>query len=301
MYTFTQNMRHPLVVLLALFTSTGVAQEIGPTELVGKKVIIGRLPLCQPNTFTADISHSGKQATVVSAKPSKSPQLPNNVLNRMPPESRAMFEDLKNAATLLFEFEDGTKLDSCAPIGPKRIAESLELAPGQIVEPVAKPVPSFNETAAAPSPGTATAAQDCPVVVTKVSSSDGGFAHALADAMTTSEFQKQLDSTLNGGKGKHYLDMRMKNVGSKDIRAVESAVVYSNAMGDENSRDTLVTQNTKPFKVGRELKSFFMDRTSQSANGRGDITIYIQRVRFEDNTFWQDHGSRSCKLTSAIK
>jgi hypothetical protein len=119
--------------------------------------------------------------------------------------------------------------------------------------------------------------------------------------MTTSEFQRQLDTTLNNGNSKHYLDMRMKNVSKSNVRAVESRVIYANVMGDVQSRDTLVTQNTKQIKPGQEFRSNFMDRTLQSANGRGDVTIYINRIRFEDGTMWVDNGSHSCKLTSAIK
>jgi hypothetical protein len=214
----------------------------------------------------------------------------------MPPESRALIEDQRKAATLLFQFEDGTKLDTCAPIGPQRLADGLELLPGQNLQPVAQPT-----TPAVPTSTVFTTPQDCPVTVTKVSSSDGGFGHGLFDAMTTSEFERQMDKTLNGVKSKHYLDMRMRSVSPKNIRAVESVVIYSNAMGDESSSDTLVTQNDKVIKAGQEYKSYFMDRSSQSANGRGDVTIYIQRIRFEDNSFWQDNGSHSCKLTSPIK
>ena len=138
-------------------------------------------------------------------------------------------------------------------------------------------------------------------MMTKVTSTDGGFGHALADAMTTSEFERDVDKASHGGKAKHYLDMRERNNTQKEIKAIENVVVYANVMGDESLRDTLLSQNTKPIKPGEELKSYFMDRSLQTANGNGDVTVYVQRVRFVDDTFWQDNGSHSCAMTSHIK
>jgi len=41
--------------------------------LVGKQVIVQRIPLCQPGTYNAVLTYAGKQATVVSLKPFKLP------------------------------------------------------------------------------------------------------------------------------------------------------------------------------------------------------------------------------------
>jgi hypothetical protein len=123
----------------------------------------------------------------------------------------------------------------------------------------------------------------------------------MADGMTNSEFQRQLDQTTHGGRSKHYLDMRMRNNGSKPVAAVESVVIYANKMGDETTRDTLVSQNTKPIKPGAELKSYAMDRSESAQNGVGEVTLYVSRVRFEDGNFWTDNGSHSCALTNKAK
>jgi len=267
-----------------------------PAQLVGKQVNVQRMPLCQPGTYTADLSHAGKQATVLSAKPNNMiPALPPRALSRLTPEMRALVEDQQKAATLLLQFGDGTKLDSCAPLGPKMLAGYLEIVPGQTLVPVSHPVPTTAASSAV------TTSQECPVAVTKVTSGDGGFGHGLADSLTTSEFERQLDQTTHEGRAKHYLDMRMHNNSMKPIRAIESVAVYSNVMGDESIHDALVSQNTKPIKPGEEYKSYFMDRSLQSANGKGEVTVYIQRIRFEDGTFWQDNGSHSCALISQIK
>ena len=309
-----------LAALFSLITAlslTAAAQNElkvdDPSQLAGKKLNVLRAMLCQPNTFTANLNYSGKVATVVSVKPGKGVSIPARTLNRMPPESRALFEDQMKAATLLLQFEDGTKLDTCAPIGPKKIAEYFELAPGETLGTAAPPksdAPSAGLALASTGSSPASAGQaasstpagpqECPVVMTKVSSSES-FGHALADAMTTSEFERQVDRAGHGGKDKHYLDMRERNNGQKPIRAIESVVVYKNVMGDETVRDTLTSQNTKPIKPGEELKSYFMDRGLQSSNGVGDVTVYVQRVRFTDDTLWVDNGSHSCSLTAQIK
>jgi hypothetical protein len=124
--------------------------------LVGKQVIVQRIPLCQPGTYNAVLTYSGKQATVVSLKPNKLPYpMSQAVLNKMTPETRGMIEDQMKAATLLLQFEDGTKLDTCAPIGPSKFSDSFELAPGQtlpaspslIAAPTPTPIPNVVATA----------------------------------------------------------------------------------------------------------------------------------------------------------
>lgn len=60
----------------------------------------------------------------------------------MPPQARAMMEDAQKAATILLQFEDGTQLDTCAPIGPSKVFDYLELAPGETVQSPAPQEPS---------------------------------------------------------------------------------------------------------------------------------------------------------------
>ncbi|MGB8582944.1 MAG: hypothetical protein WCD47_19150 [Candidatus Sulfotelmatobacter sp.] len=127
--------------------------------LVGKQVIVQRIPLCQPGTYTTVLTYSGKQATVVSLKPYKSPYpISQAVLDKMPPAARAMIEDQLKAATLLLQFEDGTKLDTCAPIGPSKFSDSFELAPGQTL-----PAPPSVATTPTPAPTPNVAATALPV------------------------------------------------------------------------------------------------------------------------------------------
>lgn len=131
-------------------SSQGQFQIHDPVELVGKKINVQRLPLCHPGTYTVDVAHSGKEATVVSAKRSGTPALPASALNRLAPELRDLMLDQQKAALLLLQFEDGTKLDTCAPFGPKRLAQYIEVLPGQDATQPAPPGEAGAPAGAAP-------------------------------------------------------------------------------------------------------------------------------------------------------
>ena len=133
-------MKTPVMILLIVVAGVGQEQQKGIQDLnlfVGKQVIVQRQALCQPGTFTVVLSYAGKQANVVSIKPSKTAPISRAVMDRLPPQARAMIDDTQKAATILVQFEDGTKLDTCAPIGPSRSSDYFELAPGQSVQPAA--------------------------------------------------------------------------------------------------------------------------------------------------------------------
>ncbi|NDJ13385.1 MAG: hypothetical protein EBY17_19685 [Acidobacteriia bacterium] len=143
--------------------------------------------------------------------------------------------------------------------------------------------------------------QDCPVVVIKVTSTDGGFTHAVIDGLTKSPLQREVERIQNGGKDPHYLDVRLRNTSDRAVRAIEAFSVYANLMGDEASQQSLLSQNDKPIKPGAEFREYAVDSAALQANGKGDVTVYVNRVRFEDGTFWRDNGSRSCALKSNIR
>ena len=121
----------PILLLLLVASSFGKNPPAikDPMKLVGKKVNVHNIPLCQPGTNKADLAHAGKQATVVSAKPNTMPAMSPAFTSRLTPEARALLDDQQKAATLLFQFADGTKLETCTPIGPQGLAFYLELAP----------------------------------------------------------------------------------------------------------------------------------------------------------------------------
>ena len=68
--------------------------------LVGKHVVVGRMPLCVPSTYTANLSYAGKLAFVLSFQENNAFDHLGANLNRVPPNLRAMMEDAQKAATI---------------------------------------------------------------------------------------------------------------------------------------------------------------------------------------------------------
>jgi hypothetical protein len=126
------------MTLLTTIASSQQVQDLN--QLVGKRVVVQRTPLCEPGTYNVVIAYAGKQATVLFVKPSKAiPALSPSVLAKMKPEARALVEDQQKAATILVQFEDGKKLDTCAPVGPSRLSQYFELAEGETLAAPAQP------------------------------------------------------------------------------------------------------------------------------------------------------------------
>jgi hypothetical protein len=271
-------------------------------SLVGRKAIAQRMPFYQPGTFQAiPNTYAGQPVTIIDVKPSSMyagiPTLTARQLASLPPQSRQAIDNVKSASTIVVQFADGTKADTGSlPVMASTLPNYLELLPDENAPAVA------SANSPAQSTQTALAANsDCPVVVTKATSTSGGFGHALAEAMLKSEFQRNVEKINNGFNDPHYLDIRMKNASAKPVRALEAFVVYANAMGDEGTANAIVSQNNKIIKPGGEYVGYSYDTAVRSSNGLGDVTVYVSRVRFDDNSYWQDNGSHSCALSSRIK
>ena len=161
-----------MVVLLMAITGFGQEQQKPIQDLnllIGKRVTAQRVPLCQPGTYTHVLTYAGKQAIVVSLKPLHLDAMSQNVMDRLPPETRATIEDYRKAATLLVQFDDGTQLDTCTQIPPSKLADYFELAPGETLPNVQHsptpprtyaPVASIAVTPPAASPVTSAAQAD---------------------------------------------------------------------------------------------------------------------------------------------
>jgi hypothetical protein len=274
--------------------------------LIGRKAVAQRMPFYQPGTYTPiPNTYAGQTVTIIDVKPSAMyaamPKLTARQMASLPPESRANIENVRNASTIVVQFADGTKADTGAmPVMPTTLASYLEVAPDPQSSNALASNSTANTTPAADHTAIA-ANKDCPVIVTKATSTNGGFAHALADAMTKSEFERAVEKASAGGNDPHYLDVRMRNASGKLVRAIEAFVTYADAMGDAGPQTTLLTQNDKDIKPGGEYRGYSVDTAQRSTNGIGDVTVFVSRIRYEDNTFWQDNGSRSCALTTRIK
>ena len=138
-----------LLIVLASATMTFGQQQQQPIQdlnlLVGKQVIVQRVPLCQPGTYTAVLTYAGKTVKVISIKAQAVSPMAKKAVDRMPPQARATIEDALKAATILVEAEDGTRLDTCAAVLPSLLSNYFELAPGE-----ALPISAEHPTASSP-------------------------------------------------------------------------------------------------------------------------------------------------------
>lgn len=270
--------------------------------LIGKRVVVGRIPLCTPKTYAVNLSYSGKTAKVISFTRNSSLDAIKGRLRYMPAATQTLMADMMKGGLVLFEFEDGTRLDSCAAIGWNTITAQLELAPG---ETIVLPVDAQRSLASAPEPigpppmASAASPQQCPVAIVKLSSGVS-FAHMFAEALTTSEFQRQVDETIHNGQDKHYLDIRVRNDSAKPVSAFEFGTTYLNRMGDAAASATYISQNTHSIGPNEEIRASAMDRDTLAQTGSGQVRVYIGRVKFDDGSLWQDDGTHSCSRTTGI-
>jgi hypothetical protein len=166
-----------------------------PAQLVGKKINVNRLPLCEPGTYKGDLTHAGLEATVLSAKPSKTPALSKSVLDKLSPELRDMMLDQQKAALLVLRFDDGVTRDTCAAIGPRKLSEYVEMANGQKLEP---------NTSSSATTATQTAVEPVPNVIGEPSKSPGGkwTVEPLRDKLTdvvSKQFNLMANNTVHDG------------------------------------------------------------------------------------------------------
>jgi hypothetical protein len=120
-------------VLLVLFsTAVCIGQVNDLRRLAGKKAIVPRTPLYKPGSFT-EISrdYAGQEVTIIGFKPFAMPAaiqtLSPQVMARMPPQSRAAFEDMRNSGSIRMRFADGTELET-PTVMPSMLANYLEVA-----------------------------------------------------------------------------------------------------------------------------------------------------------------------------
>lgn len=246
--------------------------------LVGKQVIVGRLPLCVPKSYTPDLSYAGKPAVVVSFRPNPAFAHSGSTIWRMPTNMRALIEDARHGGVLTFRFADGVERDTCVDQTVSQLTPNLEPAPGETFATASTAVTS-----------TSGEVKRCPLTVIKVTSGLP-LGHAIANAIAG-----------GGPSANNFLDLQVRNDAARSVRAFEYTAVYRNSMGDEVDSTTLVSQNAKPIAPGDVARTSSMDAWERGRVGRGDVLVYINRIRFADNAVWSDDGSRSCAGTVASR
>jgi hypothetical protein len=150
-------MKESFVIVLLATAAYGQQQRVQDlSQLVGRQVIAQRMGLCQAGTYNVLLAYAGKRAKVISVKPSNIPYLTEKSISKMPPDSRAMMEDFRKGGTILVQFEDGTKIDTCGPIGPSQLSNYFELAPGETLQPATQggTGESVVSTSSVPAPST---------------------------------------------------------------------------------------------------------------------------------------------------
>ena len=167
---------------ISLTGAAGAAPVAIPDDLhllVGKRGVVGRMALCAPNTYTANLAYAGSAATFLGFTEPKAAGLMRSSMGRLPHNIRLQMEDAAKGGLLQVQFEDGTKLDTCGDLLWSQLATDLELAAGETIALPSAPRP----LAAPPSAGSAsvslpatvptravaastTTSQQCAIVIT---------------------------------------------------------------------------------------------------------------------------------------
>lgn len=270
-------------------------------QLVGKEVKVGRLPLCTPHTYSADLSRAGQMATIIDFQPSEI-VFSDSMARRLPSNLQKTMEDAAHGGMVTFSFNDGTKLDTCGKLLQSQLTSEIDLKTGGNL-PLVKP----EQLLSPPNASSATVREasskpeSCPVRISRVASSGSNFGHMLIDQLTTSEFERQVDQVAHEGASKHYLDIKLINSSDKFIDGIELIAVYKNKLGDEISSQTIVPQNTKAVAPGKDVTAFAMDRSEVQQSGIGSVSVYVSRVKFASGELWQDNGSHGCISLGMVK
>ena len=268
------------VAALILFVATGFGQTNiqDVSSLVGKQVVVQRTGLCQPGTFNAVLSYAGKTATVLAVTPKNMPQIPQSAMNRIPQgQMRELLEG--KGAILLFKFEDGTELDSCAAITPSTMSDFLALVPGQTIEPAPRPI-----TSNAPP----TQPQDCPVSIANLTTGNS-FKASMLVSMESQGSSRSI--------GKSFLTVKYQNDSSKEVTGIRFRVSYFNSVQEVQHVSDVITPTGAKLKP---KKSFSVVQPDWVFVGTEKMQLagWVDKVVFADGTSWIDDGTHACKATS---
>ncbi len=148
-----------VIQLLVLFVvATSCAAQTQVTEmksLVGRKAVAQRMPFYQPGTYQQiPNTYAGQTVTIIDVKPSAMfaamPKLTERQMASLPAASRANIENVRNAATIVVQFADGTKADTGAmPVMPSMLPSYLEVIPDLAAS---SSIAATSDSSASPSP-----------------------------------------------------------------------------------------------------------------------------------------------------
>ena len=192
-YTFSEEAMNRGVQLLVLFVvATSCSAQTQVTEmksLVGRKAVAQRMPFYQPGTHQQiPNTYAGQTVTIIDVKPSAMfaamPKLTEKQMASLPAASRANIENVRNAATIVVQFADGTKADTGAmPVMPSMLPSYLEVIPDL----------AASSSVAAPSDASAS-----PIPANPISPTSAKTDLAISSADMLSDDQVQLALVGNG-------------------------------------------------------------------------------------------------------
>jgi hypothetical protein len=119
-----------------------------PAQLIGRRIKVNNMRLCEPGTYKVDVEHAGMEAVIISEQPRNKSPLPRSELDRLSPDVRDNLLDQQQAVMLTLQFSDGSQRETCVPIGPKKLSESITVVSGSSSSQVAPGVPSSSQTGA---------------------------------------------------------------------------------------------------------------------------------------------------------
>jgi hypothetical protein len=140
------------------------APTVDPVQLIGKRVKVNEIRICEPGTYKIDVEHSGMEAVVLSEQPSNTPVLPKSELDRLSPEVRENVLDRQQAVMLTLQFSDGSRRETCVPIGPRKLSEAISVVPNV---PVTQGAGSGAKSQPTPKPSERASSDTTSVVVTE--------------------------------------------------------------------------------------------------------------------------------------
>ena len=88
-----------------------------------------------------------------------------------------------------------------------------------------------------------------------------------------------------------------RNNSNKQVQAVKFTAQFFNAVDEPSGMEALTINPMKPFKPGMSLdvlgKVALFSRDPHSR-----FVLWIDRIKFTDETYWNDNGSHQCKRVS---
>jgi len=179
-----------LLVLFVVATSCSAQTQVTEMKsLVGRKAVAQRMPFYQPGTHQQiPNTYAGQTVTIIDVKPSAMfaamPKLTEKQMASLPAASRANIENVRNAATIVVQFADGTKADTGAmPVMPSMLPSYLEVIPDL----------AASSSVAAPSDASAS-----PIPANPISPTSAKTDLAISSADMLSDDQVQLALVGNG-------------------------------------------------------------------------------------------------------